>query len=174
MDLVRLSTCNRDWTIEKVGNSGGWFGKSSNTYTFNFEPTEVEREGFCPLYVQVFDEGLLTAWGFVAFKTTEKLKAKIDCDGESYTAEGVDSCQGMFGFEHGLKFERDVKYTFRGPCDVKRKDPLNYRVRTTGPGFCAVSFFDGTDFFKFILLGYDEILVRGKQTTIRTDFGGGL
>ncbi len=166
MDVVRISSCNRDTIYEKVGNRGGWFSESGTSFIYNYTPNEVENEGLCPVYVQIFDANLMTAWGFVAFKTTEKLKAHVDCDGDSYDAEGMDSCQSMHGFEQGLRFDVPVKYTTRGPCLVVRRDDRTLRVSTTGPGFCALTAYDGKDFFKFTLLGYDELLVRGKPTAM--------
>ncbi len=173
MDLLRISTCNRDVTVEKVGNRGGWWSESGTQYIYDYIPTAVESEGFCPMYIQVFDGNLLTSWSMVSFKTTEKLKADVSCNGENYPSVGIDSCQSMYGFEQGLAFAAPIKYTSRGPCAVRKLDEQTLRIRTTGPGFCGVTVYDGKDFFKFILLGYDEILVRGKAQPIKTDFGGG-
>lgn len=174
MDLVRISSCNRDFTTEKVGNTGGWFSETKTTFKYDYMPTAVESEGFCPLYIQIFDQDLLTAWGMVSFQTTEKLRAKVSCNGETYASAGLDSCYSMFGFEQGLSFEQDVKYAYRGPCEISKKSSKELRVRTNSLGFCTVTAYDGKDFFRFVLLGYDEILVRGKANPIRTDFGGGL
>lgn len=175
MDLVRISSCNRDKTLENVGQKTSWFGwsESGKQLTFDFSPNEVEREGFCPVYIQIFDKDLLTAWGLVAFRTDEKMKATVSCNGLDYGATGLDACQSMQGFEQGLRFEKPIKFVPKGPCDVKRIDDKTLRVRTTAPGFCTVTAFDGADYFVFILLGYDEILVRGSANPIKTGFSGG-
>lgn len=172
MDLVRVSSCNRDYTREQVGLSGfGWWAESGRRYIFDFEPNEVEREGFCPVYVQIFDKDLLTAWGLISFRTTEKLKAEVSCNGFQYEAEGLDSCQSMYGFEQGLRFNSPIKYVPKGSnCDVRRISDRVLRVRTSAPGFCTVSVYDGKDDFTFVLLGYDEILVRGQPNPIKTDY----
>lgn len=173
MDLVRISSCSRDFTTEKVGNAGWWLSQSGRQLILNFSPSVVEREGYCPLYIQIFDDKLLTAWGFVAFRTTEKLEAQVSCNGLDYPATGLDSCQSMLGFEQGLSFKSPIKYTTRGPCEVRRLDEKTLRVRTNALGFCRLTAYDGKDFFKFVLLGYDEILVRGRANPIKTDYGGG-
>lgn len=163
LDLVRISSCNRDVVFEKIGNTGGWFSQTGTSFIYKYHPNEVEAEGLCPIYVQIFDASLLTAWGFIAFKNTEKLKAHVDCDGDSYESTGMDSCQSMRGFEQGLRFDVPIKYTTRGPCQVVRRDDKTLRVSTTGSGFCALTAYDGKEFFKFTLLGYESILVRGKS-----------
>ncbi len=170
MDLVRISSCNRDMTTEKVGYTGTWLDDSRKRFVYEYQPTAVESEQFCPLYIQVFDDKLLTAWGFVGFRTTEKLKAVVSCNGAEYQADGVDSCQSLYGFEQGLSFEVPVKYATSGPCDVRRKDDKTLRVRTSAEGFCLLTAYDGKDFFKFILLGYSSILVRGRANPI--EYGG--
>lgn len=178
MDLVRISSCNRDWPVEKVMKSGTWWNEVGTQLVFDYKPNDVEEERFCPLYIQVFDEKILTSWGFVAFLSTEKLKARVSCNGREYHTEGVDTCQSLFGFEQGLQFQVPVKYVTRGPCEVKKKDEYNLRVRTSVPGFCLVTVceadrcaIDPEKGFKFILLGYDEILLRGREP-LKSDFGG--
>lgn len=161
MDFVRISSCNRDNTFEKIGNRGGWFSTSAKEFNYDYSPNEVEKEGLCPIYVQIFSEKLLTAWGMINFRINEKLKARVSCDGEEYTAEGLDSCQSMKGFEQGLRFDVPIKYVTRGPCTVERINDRTLRVRTSEAGFCALTAYDGKEFFKFVLLGYEEILVRG-------------
>lgn len=174
MDLVRISSCSRDFTTEKVGQRDWWFSQSGKQMVFEFSPSVKEREGFCPVYIQIFDDKLLTAWGFVGFKTTEKLKAKVSCNGLDYPADGVDLCYSMQGFEQGLYFDTPIKYTTRGPCNVKRVDEKTLSVSTQGLGFCRLTAMDEKqNFFKFVLLGYDEILVRGRATPVKTDYGGG-
>lgn len=174
MDLVRISSCNRDVIAEKVRQREGswWFNQVGKQLVYSYQPTDVEHEGFCPIYIQVFDDKLMTAWGFVGFRTNENLKAKVSCNGNQYFALGLDACQSYYSFEQGLEFEAPIKYATRGPCEVKKLSEKILRVRTMTAGFCELTAYDGKDFFKFILLGYDEILVRGRANTIKSDFGG--
>lgn len=178
MDLVRISSCNRDWPAEKVKKPGTWWNEIGTQLIFEYKPNDVEEERFCPLYIQVFDEKVLTAWGMVSFVTTEKLKARVSCNGSEYHTTGVDNCQSLYGFEQGLQFQVPVKYATRGPCAVTKKDEYNLRVRATAPGFCLVTVCDVAtcatkpeEGFRFVLLGYDEILLRGREP-LKSDFGG--
>ena len=173
MDLVRISSCNRDTVAEKIAGAG-WFNQVGTQFVYDYRPTDVEHEGFCPLYIQIFDDKLMTAWGFVGFRTTEKLKAKVSCDGSQYEAEGIDACQSFYSFEQGLEFESPIKFVTRGPCAVVKKAENILRVRTTEPGFCLVTAYDGKYFFKFILLGYEQLLVRGRAEPIPSNFSGGV
>lgn len=178
MDLVRISSCNRDWPVEKIKKAGTWWNEVGTQLIFDYKPNDVEEEKFCPLYIQVFDDKLLTSWGFVGFVTSEQLKALVSCNGLEYHTTGLDSCQSLQGFEQGLQFQVPVKYVSRGPCQVSKKDEYNLRVRTTAPGFCMVTVCeaekcttDPKSRFRFVLLGYDEVLLRGREP-LKSDFGG--
>jgi hypothetical protein len=178
MDLVRVSSCNRDWLAEKVTKRVGWWNEVGTQLIFDYEPNDVEEERFCPAYIQVFDDKLLTSWGFVGFVSTEKLKARVSCNGDEYHTIGLDSCQSLYGFEQGLQFQVPVKYVTRGPCAVTKKDEYNLRVRATAPGFCLVTVCEADKCttepekgFKFVLLGYEEILIRGREP-LKSDSGG--
>lgn len=159
LDLLMISSCHRNFTIEKVDHD--WFGGSGKTYTYHYEPTEIESEGFCPLYIQAFDIKGITAWGYLAFRTTEKLPAKTQCNGTDWSFAGVSVCATRAGFEQGISFSKPVRYVAGDKCEVKKKDDKSFRLRAH-EGFCYITFTDGTDYHRVVLLGYTEALIRGE------------
>lgn len=160
LDLLMVSSCHRNFTIESVDKS--WFGGSGQIYVYHYEPTSIEREGFCPLYIQAFDKSGITAWGYMAFRTEEKLPAHTDCNGKGGTYAGVSPCASRAGFEQGISFDRPVKYVASELCRIEEKPGNQFRMRTQ-KGFCYATFTDGKDYHRVVLLGYDEALIRGEQ-----------
>lgn len=165
MDLLLISSCHREFSEEKVDWESSWFGlggKSARKYTYNFVPTEIEKESFCPIYIQAFARNGIAAWGFVAFRTTENLPAKTECNGRVVQYAGISVCQSRKGFEQGISFDRPVRAIGDELCKIKAVSDREFRVRTTAMGFCKATFTDGKDRHRLVLLGYDEVLVRGE------------
>src|SRR5260221_298860 len=69
LDLLRTTTCHRDFSIEKVDSV--WFCGSCKHYVYHYEPTETEKASVCPMYIQAFSKDSVTDWGYLAFRTTE-------------------------------------------------------------------------------------------------------
>lgn len=158
LDLLRITTCHRDFTVEKVDK--GWFGGSGHQYVYHYEPTEKERSGMCPIYFQAFSKDRVTDWGYLAFRSTETLPGHIDCNGVPTKFAGISVCQTKAGLDQILTFDRDVKFAADANCKITQQTPRKYSVRGN-MGFCYAEFSDGNIWHRLILLGYDTVLVRG-------------
>jgi len=164
LDLLMISSCHRNFTVERVGYKGNWFGvggASAKTFTYHYAPTTIEKEGFCPLYIQAFDKSGITAWGYMAFRTEEALPAKTECNGTGWKFSGVSVCSSRAEFEQAVSFDRPVKFEVSDLCKITEKPGNSFRLRTQ-KGFCYATFTDGTDLHRVVLLGYDEALIRGE------------
>lgn len=159
LDLLMISSCHRNFTKERVDPD--WYGGSGKTYTYRYSPTEIESEGFCPLYIQAFDKSGVTAWGYLALRKEERLPAKTQCNGTNWSFKGISVCASRAGFEQGIAFERPVKYTSNELCTITPKSDRTFRLRTQ-KGFCYATFTDGIEIHRLVLLGYDEALIRGE------------
>lgn len=159
LDLLMISSCHRNFTIENV--DPGWFGGASKQYVYNYTPTPIEREGFCPLYIQAFDRSGVTAWGYMAFRSDEKLLATLECNGKTLSMVGVSVCASKAGFEQGLEFKESVTFAQGPDCDIVKKSETSFRVRSK-KGFCLATFSNGTDIHRLVLLGYNQALIRGE------------
>lgn len=178
MDMLKISSCHREFTVEKVDYSEGWFGiggSSAKTFTYEFDATQIEKEDFCPLYIEALeksgergDQSVIAAWGYLAFRTGEALPSKMDCNGIAWTFAGVSVCASRAGFEQAIRFDRPVTFKANNACRVSIKSDREFRVRTDvsqpdkGVGFCLMTFKDGKDTHRLVLHGWDEALVRSQ------------
>lgn len=160
LDVLIVSSCQRFETYEKLDS--GWFGGAGKKFKYNYIPTKIELGDKCPLYFQALDKSGVTAWGYVAFKTTDKLAAEVECNGKSYLSTGFTLCQTKNGFEQGLTFLKPVtKFTASAACGITQLSPTQFRVVPL-VGFCNATFTDGTDWHQLTLLGYEQAFVRGE------------
>lgn len=159
LDLLMISSCHRNFTIERV--DANWFGGSKKKYLYDYIPTTIESEEFCPLYIQAFDRSGITAWGYIAFSSSEKLTGKLICNGNT-SSNVVSVCASRAGFEQGLHFDKPIeKFVGSELCEITKLNEGDFRLRTKS-GFCYATFYDGKDFHRLVLLGYDEALIRGE------------
>lgn len=158
LDLLRITTCHRDFTIQKVDQ--GWFGGSGKSYTYHYEPSDEERDGTCPLYIEAYSKDLVTDWGFVVFRNNENLTAIVECNGSTASYRGVSVCQVKAGLNQVVRFNQVVKFAAEKSCHVETKDNKEFVIKGD-MGFCRMEFSpEGVIFHRFIMLGYDKVLIR--------------
>lgn len=163
-DLLTITSPHREFTKEKIDFDDVWFGlggKSAREYTYEYSPLPIEKELFSPLYIQAFEKNGIAAWGYIAFRSTENLPAMTQCNGKRLFFPGISVCQTRSGFEQGIDFDRDVTlFTSNDKCKIEKKSARSFRLRGA-LGFCLATFQDQKgDKHRFVLLSYDEILVR--------------
>lgn len=166
LDLLLISSCHREFSQERVDYEKGWFGlggSSAKVYTYSYTPTQIEKESFCPLYIQAFDRSGIAAWGYVAMRTVEALPSQTHCNGRTWKFSGISVCQSRKGFEQGISFDVPVRYASNDLCQITAKSDRDFRVRVKGMGFCEATFTDGKNKHRLVLLGYDEVLVRAGE-----------
>lgn len=182
LDLLKISSCHREFVKEKIDYEKGWFGlggKSAIDYTFVYEPQPIEKEFHCPLYIEAFQQsdltriGTMAAWGYLAFRTKnnegiyrENLPATMECNGGAKTFKGISACQARAGMEQAISFDEPIsEYLGNSLCKITKVNEKEFRVRSD-VGFCQATF-RGTTFqgkkrraHRLVLLGYEDILVR--------------
>lgn len=159
LDLLIISSCQRFETYEKVDKN--WFGGVGKEFKYTYTPTETELNDKCPLYFQAFDKSGLTAWGYVAFKTDDKLKAKVECNGKTIQSVGFTLCQSKNGFEQSIMFDTPIKYFRESACNLEKISDYKFKI-VPGVGFCNATFDDGTNTHQITFLGFEEAMVRGE------------
>lgn len=158
LNLLRITTCHRDFSVEKVDK--GWFGGASKTFTYHYKPTLEESQGVCPMYIQAVSKDLVTDWGYLYFRTDETLPAQMDCNGTSWSFSGTSVCQTKAGLDQAIRFDHAVKYEADAACKITAVSDKEFKIRGS-LGFCYAEFSDGKAWHRMILLGYDTVLVRG-------------
>lgn len=160
LDLLTISSCHRHFTHEKADKN--WYGGVGREYKYKYNPTPIEKEGPCPIYIQAFDRRGITAWGYIVFKTDEKLNALVECNGEFNDFAGASVCQSKNKFIQGIRFEKSI-IDFEGSsgCHIKEINNKSFEV-TPDLGFCYATFYDGVNWHRATFLAYDDVLIRSE------------
>lgn len=159
LDRLQFTTCSRQDVVRDPG--GSWFGKSKS-YDYQYSPGTKEMAGQCPLYIEAFNKSSLGSWGFVAFRSDEKLTARVQCNGVNEWFPGYSVCQTRAGLDQSISFDTPVTdFEADKICNIKKVDNKNFDLRP-GLGMCVVTFYDGTNWHGLNLLGYQRVLVQGE------------
>lgn len=159
LDVLMISTCNRDVEIDDVGHT--WFGGSAKAYTYSFTPVPLERDSFCPLYFQALTSSGTVAWGYMAFRGQEKLTGQLECNGAVQSVTGLSVCQAKSGTVQAIQFSGEATFEASQLCHVTETKPGRFEL-TAQTGFCYASFYSGQDKHRLVLLGFDDIFMRGN------------
>lgn len=165
LDLLVTTSCSRYDKVEKIDFKEGWFGtggKSAKQYTFSVDLNGKEQEGTCPFYVQAFDMGGVTDWGYITWRTDETIRSTLDCNVRQNSYAGHSVCQALAGTEQGISFQIPIKYFEADPnCNMKRDTDKAFSFRP-GMGFCYATFSDGKEWHRLTALGFERAQVRGE------------
>lgn len=171
LDVLIVSSCQRYEKFEKVGNK--WYGGSGRTFEYTYKPSATELAKGCALYLQAFDQSGLTDWGYIAFRTDEKLGAEVECNGSTRSFAGHSVCQSKAGLEQAIQFPGPVKYfSADESCNIKRASESRFTFRPV-IGFCTAQFSDGAEFHSLTALGFDEVFVRAEKAEYEDPPGKG-
>lgn len=157
LDLLQISSCHRSFSVERADQD--WFGGVGHSYTYRYSPVDVERQGFCPLYVQAFDTSGSTSWGMIAFRTDETLDMEMACSGSQRPVYGLAICQSQINQVQTVKFAESVSLKSSPECKVEAKDNNLYEISSRG-GFCLITAKAGDKIGRVLLLGYRQLHVR--------------
>lgn len=157
LDMLEIDSCQRTFAVQKVDKS--WFGGSGHNFTYHYEPSELENDGICPLYVQAVDASGPTDWGLVLFKEPgNDLGASLSCDGQTTQVSGMAACQAKAGTYQELVLPAVAKMAGSENCNVEIVGS-RYKFMVQ-PGFCYIGFKIEDKLLHFILLGFNEVRLR--------------
>lgn len=150
-DTVILNTCHREISM----------GRNDRDFTYEYVPTQVEREGFCPLELSVFSQKLWYQGGLVVTKEGGwSLPASLLCNGQTSASEGVSACQSKSGLIQQIVFPVPVNAGVSGKCGgLTSTDGLKFEFKPKS-GQCAWVFREKTGSREHLLttVGYDQFL----------------
>lgn len=156
-DFVKIQSCQRDTVLEKEGGSA----------QFEFVPTEIEKEKYCPLeFFAIENKRGRRGFGVLLFGVPgHSLKADLSCNGMHNYASDM-ACQAQAGSIQGIKFSEPVVWgsaTVKGFGDeTKCVITDNFEIPVTH-GICIFTFIAKSDFNKraqLYLLGYKGYVVE--------------
>lgn len=168
IDLLTISTCHRDISIESAIQQG-WF-KKKRGYTYTISTSKGLEDKYCPFTFGSYNKenSDLTGWAFVDFETPEAtLGATNYCNGITTQTRGVSICQTRDGLIQGLKFNSRVRVSskLKKECDTLKTLDFGYTWEYTMPlGKCVYAFIEesGTKIHRHTTLGYNKIKIRGE------------
>lgn len=164
LDLFTFTTCHREQTKEKAGESG-WF-KSDKRRRFTYKPMPyIETGSFsCPVHLGGYEKGKgRHSWGLVDFQVKSKtLEAFLKCNGVYQKAIGVSICQARKGLIQEIKFLEPVLATEKG-CTKFRELKGNVFRYKMPRGECVFRFVTKNKkqkWHRLTTVGYEKILIR--------------
>lgn len=103
------------------------------------------------------------SWGLIEFENPAyKVVASVDCNGETYDANGVALCQSLTGLKQRIKFKYPVKVS--PPIGCRMLTPVDEMtfVYEMVKGRCVYDFYEPSfnRRFRLTTFGYQEILIK--------------
>lgn len=164
LDLFTLQSCSRELIID-APKSDGIFGKKTKI-AFTIQPDDMENGPACPFELAGYSkETGKHSWALVDFETpTEKLPAKLNCNGAKYASGGVSACQSRAGLIQRIEFAEDVLASPDKDCEIPltNKRVFEFPLRA---GYCVYAFVAAKDMSKvhrLTTIGYEDIILRGE------------
>lgn len=166
LDLFTFTTCHREYTKEKAGESG-WFGNSRLVETEYSPVKPMETDEACPVLLGGYEQKRgRHSWAFVDFETdTHKLPAQVTCNGSVYNSRGVTACQSKVGLIQLIIFSVPVVWSKKGKCgelsNPTDKKTFRFRIKKNR---CVYEFKEagGARWHRLTTIGYEKILIRER------------
>lgn len=151
IDFLTLTTCHRQVTVENKDHG----------FNYLFKPTAIEKEGICPLDIGIYDKKGRHGWAYLFFENAANLlAAKVECNGEQISADGVSVCQGPVGSIQRINFDSpEVIAASSEGCEITKMGKFfQYKI---SKGFCYFSFKDPSgQFHDHTSFGHETFIVR--------------
>lgn len=168
VDLLRITSCHRDFSAESAIKLG-WFD-SKRGYNYVFNPSAgIEDVGSCLVRIGAYnkDKGQ-NAWGILDFESPDRtFPAQNLCDGKAAGSNGVSICQSKAGLIEKIVFplpaiqsaKVDPKCVMKKPADGMTWE---YVLQ---PGECVMEFMElaaPNRLHRHTTIGYSDIEIRGN------------
>lgn len=167
IDLMLIRTCHREYAVEKA--SGGWklFGGKKNKFEYIYTPIQgIEDNRACPLRVEVYESSKgRNSWALIDMENPKyKLIFNVDCNGDSYTANGVAACQAKEKSIQRVKFSEPIRFAPSSDgCQAPMFKDGYYEIQAS-IGECPYTFDtkDGKT-GRITIIGWQGVLIREAQ-----------
>ena len=172
IDMLILSTCHRELTIEKPAKSDldfftKWFKKKKEGFTVRFTPIPgIEDDGDCTWRIETLekDKGR-HSWSVIRQQHKKyQLPATLYCNGEIRSEVGVSLCQSKAHLTQQISFPEKVMIEPGKGCTMPSKvGELGYQWRVD-KGECGYTIRSETGRLHDLLtIGYESILIRSPK-----------
>lgn len=142
VDLMKITTCHRDWDDQDHPIQDDWF-KPKRQFTFEFTQADgIENLGTCLLRIGAYNKsGNPQAWATLDFQTPEStLPAFQKCNGAQGNTGGVSVCQSLVGLDEEIDFDMPVEVSSMIMPQCKPHPPKDQKhwLYTLAQGECVV------------------------------------
>jgi hypothetical protein len=173
MDFFVFRTCHREVTKEDVGRR----------HEYNYVPTKPEEIG-CPAEIEGLNDDSRHSFGFIFFhedltqlpmmlgksvklgetRLTQSLSARLKCNGDQITYQGVSVCQSAVGLVQTVEFGNPVVFlkANNARCAMEMKSPGKSFTFSMRSGLCRYTFARAASLKETHAMytrGYDEIVL---------------
>lgn len=151
--LVKITSCHQERVFVKPGKE----------LSYEYKPyTEIEANDLpCIVEISVLSEEGKNQWGILDFQLdSERLPARVACNGDTANAKGSYVCQSREGLIQEIEFSEDVYAQFPEGCNkITHENGSRFFYQTT-EGMCFYIFSNKNgDLFRLVTYGYNEIIL---------------
>ena len=166
MDLILIRSCHREHSYEKQSKKFLWIQIGKNSFQYLYEPSPKESEKTCPLRVEVYEaEKGRHSWALLDFEHPDyTLPARLLCNGEIKTPNGVSVCQAKAGLIQTIEFPEIIEFATpdEGCVRPEYKDGAFDWEMSKGECLYEIRTADGKR-HRLTAIGYEGVLVREGQ-----------
>lgn len=149
-----MTTCHRYLVWSDPGNGVN--------YDYKPDPDLEQNENvLCPVEFGAFDDKGQSSWGYVDFRSTETLAAKLSCNGDiAVPVVGSSVCQTKMKLMERITFDAPVLMVSEPSCPVPESTDSKTFLIEVGRGKCTYLFQAGSQSHRLTLLGFDDVILR--------------
>lgn len=152
-NLVKITSCHQERIFYKPGKE----------LAFDYRPHPLIESSDLPCIVQIsaLEESGKNQWGVVDFQLdSEKLPARVYCNGDTANPKGSYVCQSREGLIQGIEFDTEVSTLNPEECNKITPEKGKKFLYQTTEGECFYLFSNSSgDIFRLVTFGYNELIV---------------
>ena len=152
-NIIKITSCHQERIYVKTGKE----------LSFDYKPhPDIEANNLpCLVEISALEESGKNQWGLIDFQLdTEKLPARVSCNGDIANTKGSYICQSREGLIQEIEFDHDVRVLSPEGCNKITPDQGKKFFYQTTEGSCFYLFSDPKgEMYKLVTFGYNEIII---------------
>jgi len=155
-EIIKLTTCHREYTIER----GRWSGRKSHVFDFTAN-VDIENVGYCPIFIGAFDMQGQHSWGMIEINN-EHTPATVQCNGTKKRYKGVSICQSRDGLQQRISFDQIMQVQSTGGCGDAISEDSRIFDFYMQKGICNFVFFNRNtnSYHRLTTVGYSDVMLE--------------
>lgn len=148
-EKIRISNCHRDAV----------FAGERSIFKFDYWPDSIVERDSCIMHVRFLDKSGYHSFGAITFKSDEKLKSVVHCNGKKTSYIGASVCQAKVGTTQAIAFEKnDILVKSSNRCSTPEKLDSQFLFKIDR-GFCIYAFKNTRgEYHRLTTFGYTDFI----------------